>query len=258
MPDPVICFGQQPCGIFPKRFLVAKIITARRLQKEIGGRVVFFYHDSDHDYRETATLMKNRRTGEMQTLNFVFPNKIHKKFTPLFKKHYSPDWKEKTLRQLPNFVDKEVVDIFKSVETTNVADFCREVYNKMGWLEGIDVVCSSDPELRKQAIDIDDYFLDAPFKGELVRTRYRDGQYCLHHGGSKFEDVQIETINKCNISPTRDSRLLWMQSVLHCTHYIAGAGEINYLNTDEAPEINFLKRDPIERSSEAYINCCHD
>jgi len=38
---PVICFGQQPCGFFPKRFLVAKIQTARRLQKEIGGEIVF-------------------------------------------------------------------------------------------------------------------------------------------------------------------------------------------------------------------------
>ena len=47
---PVICFGQQPCGFFPKRFLVAKIQTARRLQAELGGEIVFFYHDSDHTY----------------------------------------------------------------------------------------------------------------------------------------------------------------------------------------------------------------
>ena len=42
MDHPIICFGQQPCGFFPKRFLFAKIITARRLQKEIGGEIVFF------------------------------------------------------------------------------------------------------------------------------------------------------------------------------------------------------------------------
>jgi hypothetical protein len=34
---PVIAFGQQPCGFFPRRFLVAKIRTARRLQAQIGG-----------------------------------------------------------------------------------------------------------------------------------------------------------------------------------------------------------------------------
>jgi len=44
--QPVICFGQQPCGFFPKRFLAAKIQTARRLQQEIGGEIVFFLHDS--------------------------------------------------------------------------------------------------------------------------------------------------------------------------------------------------------------------
>ena len=32
--SPVICFGQQPCGIFPRRFLFAKFQTARRLQSE--------------------------------------------------------------------------------------------------------------------------------------------------------------------------------------------------------------------------------
>jgi len=36
--SPVICFGQQPCGFFPKRFLVSKIQTARRLQKELETR----------------------------------------------------------------------------------------------------------------------------------------------------------------------------------------------------------------------------
>ena len=56
----VIAFGQQPCGFFPRRFLVAKIRTARRLQAEIGGRIVFFFHDSDHDPRETRTILRHR------------------------------------------------------------------------------------------------------------------------------------------------------------------------------------------------------
>jgi hypothetical protein len=60
---PVICFGQQPCGFFPRRFLFAKMQTARRLQQEIGGEIVFFYHDSDHDPRETRTLLRHHRPG---------------------------------------------------------------------------------------------------------------------------------------------------------------------------------------------------
>ena len=34
--EPIIAFGQQPCGFFPRRFLVAKIRTARRLQARDG------------------------------------------------------------------------------------------------------------------------------------------------------------------------------------------------------------------------------
>ncbi|MGC4073697.1 MAG: hypothetical protein QM760_14545 [Nibricoccus sp.] len=55
-------------------------------------------------------------------------------------------------------------------------------------------------------------------------------------------------------SPTRDSRLRWMQSVVGCTHYIAGLGEQAYLNKAEAPEIIFVNRDPIDRSDEAYTD----
>jgi hypothetical protein len=43
-----------------------------------------------------------------------------------------------------------------------------------------------------------------------------------------------------------------MQSVIHCTHYVAGAGEQAYLRKDDAPEINFVVRDSIDRSDEAY------
>jgi hypothetical protein len=45
--------------------------------------------------------------------------------------------------------------------------------------------------------------------------------------------------------------LLWMQSVLHCTHYIAGAGEQAYLRKEDTPEVNFVTRDSIDRPDEA-------
>jgi hypothetical protein len=57
---------------------------------------------------------------------------------------------------------------------------------------------------------------------------------------------------KEQVSPARDSRLRWMQSVIHCTHYVAGLGEQAYLCAADAPEITFVKRDPIDRSDEAY------
>jgi hypothetical protein len=45
-----------------------------------------------------------------------------------------------------------------------------------------------------------------------------------------------------------------MQSVVHCTHYIAGAGEQAYLNQADAPDITFLPRDSIDRADEAYTD----
>ena len=45
----------------------------------------------------------------------------------------------------------------------------------MGLLEGIRVVRSSDPAFRRAACDVDDYFVDVPYEGEVVRARFVDG-----------------------------------------------------------------------------------
>jgi len=139
MTMPVICFGQQPCGFFPRRFLHAKIMTARRLQQEIGGEIVFFYHDSDHDPRETMTVLRDRQSGEEVRINFGFRNKLQKKYTPLFAKELDSDWQKKTLRQLPCYVEQPLVNVFAEVRAVNVADFCLEMYARLGLLAGIRV-----------------------------------------------------------------------------------------------------------------------
>ena len=250
--SPVICFGQQPCGFFPKRFLVAKIQTARRLQKEIGGEIVFFYHDSDHDPRETQTVLRHRKTNEPAILNFAFANKIQRKFSPLFLKHIPADWQPKTELQLPNYVERPLIDLFKCVSAANVADFCLEMYRRMGLLDGIRVVRSSDPAFRKAACDVPEFFVDVPYEGEIVRARLVDETLKLHSGGDVFINLPMTAFTKEQISPARDTRLRWMQSVVRCTHYIAGAGEQAYLRREDAPEITFVRRDDIDRSDEAY------
>jgi hypothetical protein len=253
MSSPVICFGQQPCGFFPRRFLYAKFMTARRLQQELGGQIVFFFHDSDHDPRETQTTLRHRKTGEPLAMNFAFANKIQRKFSPLKFKAIPAGWRENTARQLGAYVVAPALDAFKVNEATNVADFCLEMYRSMGLLEGVQVVRSSDPAVRRAACDISDYFADVPHAGEIVRARWLDGALKLHEGGDSFLTLPEQPITKEQISPTRDSRLGWMQSVLHCTHYIAGAGEQAYLNKSDAPDITFINRDPIDRSDEAHV-----
>jgi len=245
-PAPVICFGQQPCGFFPRRFLVSKVRTARRLQQEIGGELVFFCHDSDHDHRETQTILRDRRTDAAVTLNFAFENRLQKKFSPLHLKRVPAGWRDRLARQLPVCVAPPGVEAFRSVPDAIAADFCLEMYRRMGLLDGVRVVRSSDPALRRAACDVDDFFVDVPYQGEIVRARFSGGRLRLHEGGNVFIDLPPADFTKGQISPTRDSRLRWMQSVVHCTHYVAGPGEQAYLNPADAPDIIFLNRDPID------------
>jgi hypothetical protein len=253
----VICLGQQPCGFFPRRFLFAKFQTARRLQAELGGEIVFFFHDSDHDPRETQTLLRHRKTGEVAQLNFAFANKIQRKWSPLFLKRITADWQPNTARQLGAYVEPCWVEAFKQTKATNVADFCLEMYQRMGLLDGIRIVRSSDAAVRRAACKVDDFFVDVPHQGEIVRARCQEGALRLHEGGDCFVTLPPCSFAAEQISPTRDSRLRWMQSVVRCTHYIAGAGEQAYLRREDAPEITFVNREAIDRSDEAYTDVLH-
>jgi hypothetical protein len=277
MNAPRICFGQQPCGFFPRRYLFAKIATARRLQAEHGGEIVFFYHDSDHDPRETVTILRRRPTGEAARLNFAFANKIQRKWSPLYLKRVDAAWHANMTRQLPAYEGGRAwAGTFAQNRAALVGDFCLEMYQKMGLLDGIRVVRSSDPAIRRIACDVSNFFVDVPFEGEIVRARFKAGtpvsdpasisnntekhagsetgvpMLTLHEGGDSFVTLPPTVFTKGQISPTRDSRLRWMQSVVHCTHYVAGAGEIAYLRREEAPEITFINRDAIERHDEAF------
>ena len=250
--EPVIAFGQQPCGFFPRRFLVAKIRTARRLQAQIGGRIVFFCHDSDHDPRETRTILRHRTTGEPAKLNFTVANKLQRKFSPLYAKRIAPDWPVRTLLQLPNYLEGELIEMFRKTSAETVSEFCLTMYQRLGLLDGIEVVRSSDPALRRRACAVAEFFVDVPYEGEIVRARVRDGALELHEGGQSFVTLPFTPFAKEHISPTRDTRLRWMQSIIGCTHYVAGQGEQAYLHQEEAPEITFVRRDEIARSDEAY------
>jgi hypothetical protein len=252
MNQPIICFGQQPCGFFPKRFLFAKILTARRLQSEIGGDIVFFFHDSDHDPRETITILRDQHSNEEVALNFQFENRIQKQFSPLYAKRVVPEWKEKTARQLPNYVRHPLVAHFKETKCSNVADFCLEMYSRMGLLEGIRVERSSAREVRARAVAVPEYFVDQRYEGEIVRARYRGGKLLLHKGGDRFLEILGQDFGPEQISPTRDTRFRWMQSVIQCTHYVAGASEQHYINKADAPQVKFIKRDEISDSGKAY------
>jgi hypothetical protein len=122
----------------------------------------------------------------------------------------------------------------------------------MGLLEGLRVERSSVPQFRARAVAVSDYFVDQPYEGEIVRARYRDGKFLLHKGGDRFLEIPGGEFGPEQISPTRDTRFSWMQSVIRCTHYVAGASEQNYINKADASEVKFIRRDEISESGKAY------
>lgn len=277
--NPTLCFGQQPCGFFPKRFLVAKINTARSLQKKLGSdaKIVFFYHDSDADYRETITVFRDRVTNAEVRLNFTQENKLQKKFSPLYLKKVPDGWKGEILKQLPRFIaapyspsplegegapppsgadegEQNLIDIFKSVDEKFVADFCLQIYRKMGLLDGIKIIRSSDKKFREATAEIKNGFADVEYQGEIVRAKIENDRLALHEGGGKYTYLpKPAKISKSQISAGADERFLWMNSVIHCTHYIYGEGEKDYLKFADFPEVKFIEREKIDNPSMAFI-----
>src|SRR5204863_8222086 len=114
--------------------------------------------DSEHDPRETSTVLREQRSERDMTLNFRFENRIQKQFSPLYAKRVLPEWHEKTARQLPNYVPPILVEHFKETRSSNVADFCLEMYTRMGLLDGVRVERSSAPQFRARAAAVSDYF----------------------------------------------------------------------------------------------------
>jgi hypothetical protein len=170
----------------------------------------------------------------------------------LYAKRVLPEWQEKTARQLPNYVGQSLVTHFKQINCSNVAEFCLEMYRRMGLLEGVRVERSSSADFRTRAVAVSDYFVDQRYEGEIVRGRYRDGKLLLHKGGDRFLEIPGREFGPEQISPTRDTRFHWMQSVIRCTHYVAGASEQHYINKADVPMVKFIKRDEISDFDRAY------
>ena len=122
----------------------------------------------------------------------------------------------------------------------------------MELLEGVRVERSSASQFRARAVAVSDYFVDQRYEGEIVRARYRDGKLLLHKGGNRFLEIPGGEFSPEQISPTRDTRFLWMQSVIRCTHYVAGASEQQYINKADAPNVKFVRRDEISDFDKAY------
>jgi hypothetical protein len=201
-------------------------------------------------------------------LNFIQENKLQKKFSPLYLKRIPAGWKEEILKQLPRFLPPappyeingkpadSLKDIFERVNEKTVADFCLEMYRKMHLIDGIEIVRSSDKDFRLATSDITgEHFADLPYQGEIVRAKIENNKAALHEGGGKYTYFDLPgKIEKSQINPGKDERFGWMNSVIHCTHYIAGNSEYDYIKREQFPEVKFIKREQIDQPEMAWLN----
>ena len=70
------------------------------------------------------------------------------------------------------------------------------MYRRMGLLDGVRVVRSSDPAFRRAACDVADFFVDVPYEGEIVRARLVDGALKLHEGGDAFVTLPADAVHQ--------------------------------------------------------------
>ena len=248
--SPVICFGQQPCGFFPAGSSSPRSGRRGGLQAELGGEIVFFCHDSDHDPRETQTILRHRRTGAplhaqfrlreqaaAQVLAALPQARARRLARPHRAASCRPSWTRRGSRPSAQ------------IRAATVADFCLEMYRRMGLLDGIRVVRSGDPAVRRAACDVADFFVDVPYEGEIVRARCGRRRTAGCTKAAMPSSTCRSTDSPRNRSaPPATTRLRWMQSVMHCTHYVAGRGRTGVSCIPRRrPEITFLS--PATRST---------
>jgi Zn/Cd-binding protein ZinT len=262
--DPIICFGQQPNGIVPKRFFMAKIRTARRLQETHGGRIVWFVHDSDHDHQETRTRLPDPNSPDGYTdFNFDVTSKTQRKWTPIARKEIDTNRMETIRTGLHHLTNDDVVNAFDSIEADYTGAFCVAMYEALNLLDGVERVHSFDPVIRGRATlydDADMYYYDTKYDGEIVRAAIHKDTLRLHHGGNTYTTVERDIDgtellrDKERISPGWKARFDWMQSVITCTHYVMGRSEANYLDgIDLRDKPELVPRDQVDDADFAFI-----
>jgi hypothetical protein len=164
---PIICFGQQPCGFFPRRFLFAKFQTARRLQAQSwAGRSSSFITTATtirakpplscaiaKPARPCASISHTKTNGSGSSRRFS-PNASPPAGRAAPPRNCHPSW------------TRAWVEAFQKTDAANPADFCLEMYRRMGLLDGVRVARSGDPAFRRAACDVADFFVDVPHEGE--------------------------------------------------------------------------------------------
>jgi len=106
---------------FSQNDFLCKIVTARQLQQEMVAKSCFSFTTAIMIARDDNDLARTT-SGREHRVNFRFLNSIQKN-SRLSMPAHSSGLHSKMVRQLPNYVDRELVDKFQKLTGHNPADF---------------------------------------------------------------------------------------------------------------------------------------
>ena len=168
--NPAVSFRAASCLPRPRRRGGCK--------RRSAAKIVFFCHDSDHDPRETNTFLRQRHDRRADPAQFRLRQQDSTKSSRLNTSNAfpstgmrKPPW-HFAITSIPAGSRRS-----RATPCTNVADFCLEMYRRMGLLDGIRVARSSEPAFRRAACDVPEFFVDVPYSGEIVRARPVEGGF---------------------------------------------------------------------------------
>jgi len=185
MAAPIICFGQQTVRLFfPKTISLCQ--DCHRQTTSTGNwwrKSCFFFHDSDHDPRETITILRETTFWSFNiAFNFPIPELDSEGVSrPLYAKRILPGWHSKMVRQLPKLrlTPNWSISSRKLTATTRLI-FCLKMYDKMGLLDGGPSGKIKLTRIQKaRSFRWTIILLMSSGKAKRFRARYRDGKLLL-------------------------------------------------------------------------------
>jgi hypothetical protein len=114
---------------------------------------------------------------------------MQRKYSQFHCKEIDECWYERTARQLPNYVGKELVQVFRNSCERKVADFCLETYLRLGLLSDNSVefvTLDRDAHLENRVVSRD------PISGDHLtgQSKYGSCSYCNRELASRSNLIE--------------------------------------------------------------------
>lgn len=241
MEKPIVCLSEQLSSFLPTKSLVRRIDAAKSLASRVGGKTILFIWDSWHRGTAETVLPGNRR------ISFEYYNNLQRDYTPFYLKNLDPVWWNRAKSKLDGIVPGKIINVLDNIKEDTAGNFCLKAYKKLGFLDNLEVVRSSDPEIRKKAKMFEDFYVEVSYKGEIVRARYTNRGFVLE-SNPPVEIYKTDVVPGM-VTPPDEKRFEWMDSIVSPSHYILGEKE--RVKESDFPWISFVRSRKTEQSDTA-------